>query len=285
MTNKIAFIGLGRMGSPMASNLAEAGYEVYGYNRTPDRQEVKDAAAGNVQVVDSIPEAISETNIILTCLNDAESLRQMLFSDGGIVENAPNNAIIVDFATTGLQAAREFSDKLSESNLRFADCPISGGTIGAKKGTLTMMFGGAENDFNQLLPLLNVMGGFVKRCGSVGSGQAVKAINQLIAAINQVAVSEALVLSEQMDIDPNLAIEVTKTGAANSWALENLAPKVVDNDFAPGFAIKHMLKDLGIALDNTQQDLPGMTLAKSLLERTPNFEEGTQAMIKAYQNH
>jgi len=281
---KIAFIGLGRMGGPMASNLAGAGYNIYGYNRTRDREPVKDAERAGVKIVDSIYEAVSQAQMILTCLNDADSVRNMLFGDGSIMEHAPNNALIVDFATTGPQAAQEFSEKLAQSNLRFADCPISGGTIGAANGTLTMMFGGTEKDFQELLPLLNVVGKVVKHCGSVGSGQAVKAINQLIAAVNQVAVAEALVLSEQMGIDPNLAIDVTKTGAAGSWALENLGPKAVEGDFSPGFAIKHMLKDLGIALDNTDQELPGMTLAKSLLEKAPDVEEGTQAIIKAYRN-
>lgn len=279
---KIAFIGLGRMGGAMASNLARAGYNVYGWNRTLERSEVKDAAAAEVHVVPTLEEAVTGAAMILTCLNDAASLREVLFGEGGIVEYAPENALILDLATTGPQLATELAETLNTYNLRFADCPVTGGTIAAAKGTLTIIFGGAEDDFKHLQPLLNVIGGSVFYCGGVSFGQRVKAINQLLCAVNQLAVSEALILSEEMGLDPSLVIEVTKTGAAGSWALENLAPKVVENDMSPGFAIKHLLKDVNIALENVQTELPATSLAKTMLENAPDFEEGTQALIRAY---
>lgn len=288
MTKNIAFIGLGVMGSPMASNLVQGGYSVKGWNRTPNRPLVSQAAEVGVTLTGAIADAVQDADYIFICVSDVEDVKSVLFSDTGIANHASPHALIVDFSTIGATAAREIATQLQSYSLRFLDAPISGGDIGAQNGTLTIMVGGNKADFEACKPILETMGKTIVYCGDTGSGQAVKLCNQVLCSVYMVALCEAMQLAEQLKIDPHLIVEVCSTGAAGSWALSNLGTKVAEADLEPGFMIKHILKDLRLVQENLGEanlNLPGVKLANQLFQEVQEMggsQQGTQAMIRAY---
>lgn len=290
MTQQLAFLGLGVMGMPMTANLAKANYPINAWNRTPNKQGMEIVRQSGAKITNTIAEAVSNAEIIFTCLGDVPDVEAVIFGVEGIVKYAQPDSLIVDFSTIGAKAAQKIVHQLKEYQIRFMDAPISGGDIGAKNATLTIMVGGNEADFQQCLPYLQVLGQNITYCGSIGSGQAVKLCNQVLGSLHMVALCEALQLAQQQEIDPNLIIKVCSTGAAGSWALSNLGTKIIEEDYQPGFMIKHILKDLrlvGEALVR-EDSLPGVKLAENLFQIAANLEsgkgytEGTQAMIKAY---
>lgn len=286
MHKNIAFLGLGVMGGPMSANLAQKGLAVRAWNRTPNRPGGAIAAAAGVNVVSSLQSAVENAEIIFTCVGDVPDVEEVIL--GGVVKFAQPGALVVDMSTIGSNAARKISAELQAHHLRFLDAPVSGGDIGAQKGTLTIMVGGEPADFAECEPYLAAMGKTIRLCGPVGSGQAVKMCNQALCAVHMVALCEALQMAEKQGIDPNLMIEVCSTGAAGSWALSNLGPKIVAADLAPGFMIKHILKDLRL-IQETGANLPGVELADRLFKMVENMDhgakQGTQAMIRAYDNN
>ncbi len=288
MTNT-AFLGLGVMGGYMAANLAQSGYPVKAWNRTPDRPGIKIAAEGGAEIVTSIQTAVEQAEVIFTCVGDVPDVEAVILGETGVVQFAQPGTIVVDFSTIGPASARHIAIELSARQLPFLDAPISGGDIGAKNGTLTMMIGGSGSVFETCQPLLATMGKTLRYCGESGSGQAVKLSNQVLAALNMVGICEAMLLAKQQGVDPNLIVEVCSTGAAGSWALSNLGEKVATADFDPGFMIKHMVKDLRLVQEclASGSDFPGVELADQLFKRVQQLEQGqaqgTQAMIRAYQ--
>lgn len=288
MPQTVAFIGLGVMGSPMAGNLVKGGYTVKAWNRTPDRPLVHQAKAAGVAVVSTIAEAMQDADTTCICVSDVADVKEVLFQAQGIADKAQANSLIIDFSTIGATAAQEIAEKLSSQSLRFLDAPISGGDVGAQNGTLTIMVGGSEADFTEAKPLLETMGKNIIHCGDSGSGQAVKLCNQVLCSVHMVALCEAMELAKQLEIDPDLIVKVCSTGAAGSWALSNLGEKVAHGDFAPGFMIKHILKDLRLVQENlgdADLDLPGTAFAQQQFQAVQEMggaEEGTQAMIRAY---
>ena len=226
-------------------------------------------------------------------MSDAPDVEKVLFSSGGVVENAKKGALIIDFSTIGSKAAKSFGHRLKQIGLRFLDAPVSGGDIGAKNGSLTIMAGGTDKDFSDSLPILKVLGENTHHCGPVGSGQAVKLVNQILGGIHMVALSEAMRLAEIQEIDPNLIVEICSTGAAGSWALSNLGPKMIQSDYSAGFKVKDMLKDLRLVHEELldREILPGVNLAQKLFELViTTFPQdqgglmGTQSMVLAYKN-
>ncbi|MGY6528629.1 MAG: NAD(P)-dependent oxidoreductase [Cyanobacterium sp.] len=286
--NQIAFLGLGVMGAPMAVNFSHHNLSIKAWNRTGDRPWLQNIAKSGVTIVKSIQEAVESASIIFTCLGDVPDVEEVIFGDNGIVSHALPHSIIVDFSTIGSQGARAIALKLKPHNIRFMDAPVSGGDIGAKNGTLTIMVGGEKKDFEEIKPYLEMVGKNITHCGEVGSGQAVKLCNQVLASLHMVALCEALQLAKTQDIDPTLIVDVCSTGAAGSWALTNLAPKIINQDYQPGFMVKHILKDLRLVkqvMENSE-NYPGINLAQQLFDKVAQLEngylEGTQAMIKAY---
>lgn len=284
----IGFIGLGVMGSPMAQNLVKHQYTVKGWNRTQiDRTLVTQARENGVQIVPTIEEAVKDADFVCICVSDVPDVNQVIFGEGGIAHFAKPETIIIDFSTIGTQAVKDISEKLRSNGLHFMDAPVSGGDIGAKNGTLTIMVGGDDRDFQTSLPIFQAMGKNIVHCGIVGTGQAVKLCNQVLASIHMMAICEAMELAKTLNIDPELMIQVCSTGAAGSWALTNLAPKIASSDFAPGFMIKHILKDLRLVTESLEnQTLPATDLATEMFKIVENLggtEQGTQAMIRAYQ--
>lgn len=277
----------------MTANLARKGFAVTGWNRTPTNPGVQIAAEAGATVVSSIQEAVQDAQIIFTCVADVPDVKEVILGDQGAAKFAPSGALVVDMSTIGTEAACSISQQLEAHNLRFLDAPVSGGDIGAKNGTLTIMVGGNETDFEECLPLFTAMGKTIKLCGGVGSGQALKICNQVIVAIHMIALCEGITMAQQQGIDPYLMLEVCSTGAAASWDLANLAPRILNGNLKSGFMIQHILKDLGFVqetLENTTQKLPGVELATRLFHQVSKLDDGeaitlaTQAMIRAYQN-
>lgn len=287
MNKKITFLGLGVMGTPMTANLAHQ-VPVKAWNRTPDSPGIKTAANAGATIVPSIQEAVESADIIFTCLGDVPDVEEVILGQEGVAKYAKSKALIVDMTTIGADAARKIGAELKRRNLRFLDAPVSGGDIGAINGTLTIMVGGDPKDFEECKPLFEVMGKTISLCGPIGSGQAVKLCNQVLCAIHMVALCEAIKMAEEQDIDPNLIIEVCSTGAAGSWALSNLGQKIIESDFEPGFMVKHILKDLRLVQETSDEDLVGVKLADSLFKTVQKLErgatQGTQAMIRAYRS-
>lgn len=291
MNHQLAFLGLGVMGAPMTKNLFTAGCSIKAWNRTQNSPNVELLRQNSsVPIVKTIEEAVTDAQIIFTCLSDVPDVEEVLLSEQGVIQFAQPNSIIVDFSTIGSQAVQSIAKQLLSQNIHFLDAPVSGGDIGAKQGTLTIMVGGNEVDFATCQPYLQIVGQNITHCGPIGSGQAVKLCNQVLASIHMVALCEAMELAKAQAIDPHLIVEVCSTGAAGSWALSNLGNKVIEGDYQPGFMIKHILKDLRLVTEtlNQEADLPGVELAQKMFQRAADldngkgYNEGTQAMIKSY---
>ena len=296
MTQKIAFLGLGVMGGAMAANLVKRGYSVLGWNRTKDRPTIATFTSVGGTLAESLEDAVREADVVFSCLGDVPDVTEVLIGDHGAMHFARANTLFIDTSTIGNDAAKKIGNALMHDGLRFLDAPVSGGDVGARNGTLTFMVGGNPEDLQECLYLFEAMGSNIKHCGAIGSGQAVKLCNQTLVSVYMLALCETMQFAEKMGIDPRLIVDVCGSGAAGSWALTNLGMKVATGDYQPGFAIKHMLKDLRLVQEISDRqdldfpvDLPAIALAMqnfqkvSQLDDGQGAEQGTQAMIRAYQ--
>ncbi|GBO51808.1 2-hydroxy-3-oxopropionate reductase [Pseudanabaena sp. lw0831] len=296
MTQKIAFLGLGVMGGAMAANLVKRGYSVLGWNRTKDRPTIATFTSVGGTLANSLEDAVSEAEVVFSCLGDVPDVTEVLIGARGAMHFARANTLFIDTSTIGSDAAKKIGNALMHDGLRFLDAPVSGGDVGARNGTLTFMVGGNPEDLQECLYLFEAMGSNIKHCGAIGSGQAVKLCNQTLVSVYMLALCETMQFAEQMGLDPRLIVDVCGSGAAGSWALTNLGMKVATGDYQAGFAIKHMLKDLRLVQEISDRqnldfpvDLPAIALAMknfqkvSQLDDGQGAEQGTQAMIRAYQ--
>ena len=289
MTKPLAFLGMGVMGGPMAANLARHGFPLTVWNRSPEKSGLRQAQQSGATVCDSVQGAVVGADIIFTCLGDVPDVEAVLLGKGGVIDHAKPHSLIVDFSTIGRDAAQTLANELNARQLRFMDAPISGGDIGAQQGTLTIMVGGELADFEAVQPYLKVLGKNIIHCGAVGSGQAVKLCNQVLAGVHMVGLCEAIALAQIQGIDPALMVNVCETGAAGSWALSNLGPKIIADDLEPGFMVQHILKDLRLVqetLAQVSETLPGVDLAEHQFQQVSQLlngdRQGTQAMIRRY---
>jgi 3-hydroxyisobutyrate dehydrogenase len=282
----VAFLGLGIMGRGMARNLAKTAHNLILWNRTAhaELKILADEIKANLEL--DLAKAVKNADVIFTCVTGPKDLREIFF-DRGAAAAAKKGALIIDCGTIGPKAAKQIAKELNTHGLRFLDAPVTGGDVGAKNGTLTFMVGGDSKDFEVCLPYFNAMGKTVRLCGPVGSGQSLKLCNQILCAVNLIAVCESIKLAAELDLDPQLVIEVCGGGAGGSWSLSNLGPRIVKDDFNPGFMVKDMLKDLGF-VHEIDGDLPGVNLAMEQFEKAGECigedapKLGTQAMVAAY---
>lgn len=255
----IAFIGLGNMGGPMAANLAKAGHEVRGFDVV---EEARDRAAEQgISIIETAEEAAQGAEVVFTSLPNGGLVKQVLESVLAANEDAKT---YVDVSTIAVAEARELADTVSKAGSAFLDAPVSGGIAGASAGTLAFMVGGTAEDFAKVKPLLDIMGKSVTHCGDIGNGQAVKACNNMILAVQQIVLAEALVLGERLGLEHQAFYDVVSNATGNSWSLSVNAPvpdivpsSPANNDFKPGFASALMLKDLKLAMaaaDDTKTD-------------------------------
>ncbi|KXP08472.1 2-hydroxy-3-oxopropionate reductase [Tsukamurella pulmonis] len=243
MTN-IAFIGLGIMGSPMAVHLANAGHVVAGFNRSPERAKPLVDAGGRAAA--SIADAVADAEVIAVMVPDSPDVRAVLAGEGGVFEHAPAGALIIDFSSIRPDVTAELAQQATERGFRLIDAPVSGGEAGAINAALSIMVGGSDVDFAAAKPVLEVVGKTVVHVGPSGSGQTVKAANQLIVAGNIQLLAEAIVFLEAYGVDTAAAVEVLGGGLAGSAVLAQKAQKMLDREFEPGFRIELHHKDLGI---------------------------------------
>lgn len=243
MTN-IAFIGLGIMGSPMAVHLANAGHTVAGFNRTPERAKPLVDAGGRAAA--SIADAVADAEVIAVMVPDSPDVQAVLAGEGGVFDNAPAGALIIDFSSIRPDVTTELAKQAAERGFRLIDAPVSGGEAGAINAALSIMVGGTPKDFAAAQPVLDVVGKTIVHVGPNGSGQTVKAANQLIVAGNIQLLAESIVFLEAYGVDTAAAVQVLGGGLAGSAVLNQKAQKMLDREFEPGFRIELHHKDLGI---------------------------------------
>lgn len=283
---KIAFIGTGVMGKSMAGHLLNAGHELYVYNRT--REKAKEIEERGAVWCESPGEAAAQADVVITIVGYPHDVEKVYLGEGGIVERAKPGTYLIDMTTSKPSLAQKIYAEAAKKHLKALDAPVSGGDIGARDAKLTIMVGGDEADFENVKPILLQMGTNVVLQGPAGSGQHAKMCNQIAIASNMMGVCEAIVYAQSAGLDPRRVLQSIEAGAAGSWSLSNLAPRMLNEDYAPGFYIKHFLKDMAIALEAAKEmniELPGLQLAESLYQRLADagFEnDGTQALIKYY---
>ena len=283
---KIGFIGTGVMGSSMARNLMKAGYAVSVYTRTKEKAEklIEEGAAWSA----SPKELAKETDIVISIVGYPKDVEEIYLGAEGVLA-AKEGGIVIDMTTSSPALAKKIFVAAKERGVAALDAPVSGGDIGARDATLAIMVGGEREAFERCKDLFAAMGKTAHYFGAAGSGQFVKMSNQIAIASNMLGVAEAMAYAKKSGLDAEAVQQTIAGGAAGSWSLTNLAPKMLANDWSPGFFIKHFLKDMRIAVESAEEmelDLPGLKLAKKLYEELSarGMEDcGTQAIFCWYE--
>ena len=287
-TTRIGFVGLGIMGAPMALNLIKAGFSLRVYNRTdrPRVQEVVDAGGERV----ATPAAAADgSDVIITNVTDTPDVEEVILGENGVLQTARAGATVVDMSTISPRVTRDIAAALGEKGVHMLDAPVSGGDVGAQQGTLSIMVGGEQSVFDDCLPVFEAMGKNINLIGDNGAGQTTKACNQIAVSVANLAMAEALMLAAASDLDVGKVVDAISGGAAASWNLTNLGPRILKGDFAPGFMVRLQQKDLKLVLEaanDVKLALPGVSLVHqffNIVERLGCADEGTQALIKAYE--
>lgn len=282
----VGFIGLGVMGRSMAGHILDAGYELHVYTRTPS------SAEGLVQkgaVWEESVKTLAETSdIIITMVGYPADVEEIYLEENGILNHARQGAMVIDMTTSSPDLAARIYDSAVEKGIQALDAPVSGGDIGARNAALSIMVGGDRDAFEFALPILEIMGKNIVLQGGKGAGQHTKMANQIAIAAGMIGVCEALAYAGKAGLDPETVLESIGKGAAGSWSLNNLGPRMIKGDFSPGFYIKHFIKDMGIAAEASaqmRQDTPGLDLALSMYKKLAREEGenlGTQALFKLF---
>ena len=248
---RVGFVGLGTMGVAMAANLARAGFPLAVWNRTVGRAAELEALGATVATTPAAMAAAAD--VIVTCVSDTPDVERVLFGPAGIVEGASAGTLVIDCSTISPSATRGFGERLAEHGVHLIDAPVSGGSEGAQKGTLTIFVGGDAADVERARPVLAGMGKTITHLGPLGSGQAAKAVNQVILAGAYLGVAEGIVLAIKAGLDPEQLVGALSGGAARSWVLENRSARMIANEYPLGFKVALHRKDLGIALQLAQE--------------------------------
>lgn len=282
----IGFIGTGVMGKSMAGHLLKAGYEVLIYNRTKEKAQSLINEGARWQ--ESPAQVARKCQVIITIVGYPADVREVYLGSQGIVQNAKRGSIAIDMTTSSPKLAQRIFQEALEKGINVLDAPVSGGDVGAREAKLSIMVGGDAAIFEMVEPIMKVMGRNIVYQGTAGAGQHTKMSNQIAIAGNMIGVCEAMAYAKNAGLDPATVLKSIETGAAGSFSLSNLAPRMLAKNFAPGFYVKHFIKDLTIALESAQEMgmwTPGLELAKSLYEQLAAHGEensGTQALFKLY---
>jgi len=272
---KIGFIGLGIMGNPMAKHLLNAGYELTVYDIV--EASVKDVATAGAQAAASCKEVAEKSDVIITMVPDSPDVEAAALGGGGIIEGIREGAIYVDMSTIAPSVAVKVGEAMAEKGVKCLDGPVSGGDVGAKNATLSIMVGGDEDTFNTVKPIFDIMGKNVVLCGPLGAGQTVKACNQVLVAVTIAGVSEALTLGAKAGVDPLKVVQVLSGGLARCGILENRGERMVQGDFDPGFRIRLHYKDLNIIMktgNDYQVPLPVTSIVHELFNTAMGKDRG-----------
>ncbi len=285
MNEKIGFVGLGIMGRPMALNLLKAGFDVTVCNRT-ESKTAEPCSKGACKAA-SPAEVAENCPVIITIVSDTPDVESVILGKNGIIETVRPGSVVIDMSTISPEATRRIAARLKEKGVFMLDAPVSGGEQGAIDGTLSVMVGGEKDVFERCLPVLRAMGKNITHVGPNGSGQTVKLVNQILVSGTLNSVVEALVFAKKSGVDLVKTIDAVKGGAAASWQLANLAPKIIERDFNPGFMIDLMVKDLNLVTGSAGEmglELPVTNIIKTMykeLQTEGEGRNGTQALIKA----
>lgn len=285
MSEQVGFAGLGIMGAGMARNLLRAGHPVGVYNRTAAKAEPL-VEAGATQAY-SPKELAESSQAVMLCVSDTPDVEALLFGDDGLAAGLRPGALVIDCSTVSPEATRTWAEQLAEQDVDFVDAPVSGGSEGAQKGTLSIMVGGSPEAVERARPYLEAIGSTITHVGEVGAGQTCKLVNQILVVVNMLAVSEALVFAKAGGLDLEKTLAAVTGGAAGSWMLANRGPQVIADDWRPGFTIDLQQKDLRLVLE-AADSLGVPTLATGQvfqLYRTLQADglgaEGNHALVKA----
>jgi len=258
---RTAFVGLGVMGSPMAGYLARNGHEVTVYNRTASKAEAWCQQYGG-QTAATPGEAARNAELVFSCVGNDDDVREVLLGPDGVLASIPGGSIVIDHTTASATVAREVSALATAKSVGFLDAPVSGGQAGAENGQLTVMAGGAADDFERAMPVIDCYAKAITHIGPVGSGQLAKMVNQIcIAGIVQ-GLAEGLHFAKKAGLDPAVVIESVSKGAAQSWQMDNRWQTMVNDEFEFGFAVDWMRKDLAIALEEAEANGATLELTK-----------------------
>ena len=247
----IAFIGLGTMGDPMVRNLLRAGHSVTVHNRTREKEQSL-VEAGAI-AANSPQQAAASADIVITCVSDSPDVEAVLLGEAGVIHGAGAGTLVIDMSTISPEVTRRIATALAEKDVQMLDAPVSGGSEGAQKGTLSIMVGGAAADVERAMPVLSAMGSTITHVGAIGAGQITKAINQIIVAGTYWSVAEGMSLGLKAGLDMNQVVQAVGSGAAGSWGLSNRSGNMIDNDYPLGFRVRLHQKDLNIALETARE--------------------------------
>ncbi|HQV70286.1 MAG TPA: NAD(P)-dependent oxidoreductase [Thermoflexales bacterium] len=288
MTQKLGFIGLGIMGRGMARNLLKAGFDLTVWNRTPARMD--ELAADGAHMAASPRELAQVCDVIFVCVSDTPDVEAVLLGENGAIHGLSAGKLIVDHSTISPQATKDIAQKITAAGAFMLDAPVSGGSEGAAKGTLSIMVGGDAEQLERARPYLQAMGKTITHVGPQGAGQMVKLVNQILVVVNMLAVGEALLFAQAGGLNLAEALKAVSGGAAGSWMLSNRGPQVINRDWRPGFTIDLQQKDLRLALEAGDQlgvPMLGTSLVFNLyrtLQQQGLGSEGNHALVKALEH-
>ena len=285
---RIGWIGIGVMGQSMCGHLLDAGYRTTLHTRTREKaQPLLDRGAAWGATPRDVAEA---SDIVFTMVGFPRDVRDVYFGERGVLAAARPGTLFVDMTTTEPTLAREIFEEARRRRAQSVDAPVSGGDVGARNKALSIMIGGEREAVDAVMPLFQILGKNIVHQGGPGAGQHTKMCNQIVIAGTMVGVCESLLYAYRAKLDPELMLQSIRSGAAGCWSLENLAPRVLKNNFEPGFIVEHFIKDMGIALDEAQRmglSMPGLALVHQLylaLAAQGHGRRGTQALLLALEH-
>ncbi|KML39742.1 NAD(P)-dependent oxidoreductase [Cytobacillus firmus] len=283
----IGFVGTGVMGKSMAGHLLKAGYPLVVYTRT--KEKASELIEKGAEWAETPAAVAKKANVIITIVGYPADVEEVYLGENGIITNGRENTYVIDMTTSTPTLAKRIYDEARKIGIYAIDAPVSGGDIGARDGKLSIMAGGDRDAFLAVEPIFNLLGTNIVYQGNAGAGHHTKMCNQIAIASNMIGVCEAVVYAEKAGLDPKTVLQSITSGAAGSWSLSNLAPRMIEGNFEPGFYIKHFIKDMNIALNEAEamgMMTPGLSLAKKMYaELAENGEEnsGTQALYKYWE--
>ena len=282
---RFGFIGLGLMGSGMSMNILKAGFPITVWNRTTSRTEP--LAKAGAKVAKSPREVAEQSDIVIDIVTDSKDVEEVLLGPNGVIHGVKPGTIVIDMSTISPIRTREMATRFKEKGIKMLDAPVSGGDIGARNGTLSIMVGGDKDAFEEAVPVFQAMGKTITHIGGNGDGQICKAVNQILVGMNMLGVAEALVFAKKAGVDPKKVHAAVAPGAAGSWQLTNNGAKLLVGDHEPGFKVKDYLKDLRIIMetsDSVKMPLVGTAVVQQMfknLDAEGMRDKGTQAVVTA----
>lgn len=284
----IGFIGIGVMGKSMAEHLLDAGYPLVVYSRT--KEKAAELLMKGAKWAITPKDLAEKASVVFTMVGYPNDVEEIYLGENGLIPNGKEGSFFIDMTTSAPSLAVKIYEEAKKNGIQAIDAPVSGGDVGAKEAKLSIMVGGEKEAFEAILPLLEHLGLNIVYQGKAGAGQHTKMSNQIAIASNMIGVCEAIIYAEKAGLNPENVLKSITAGAAGSWSLSNLAPRMLNGNFEPGFYIKHFIKDMKIAIDEADHmgmEVPGLSLAKSLYDQLVEKGEensGTQALYKYWKN-